>query len=65
MLHILEAKLGPVNQDVATTLNNLVSLYESRGEYENARSLCQRLEKSYVTEIRKRNYASLALGFYE
>ena len=46
MLQILEAKLGPVNQDVATTLNNLALLYESWGEYEKARLLCQRLEKS-------------------
>ncbi len=63
MLHILEAKLGPVNQDVATTLNNLVSLYESRGEYENARSLCQRLEKSYVTEIKKKKLRQLSPWF--
>lgn len=45
-LDISEKVLGPQHPDVATTLNNLALLYESRGEYEKARLLCQRLEKS-------------------
>ena len=41
-LAIREKQLGDNHPDVATSLNNLASLYESQGKYEEAEPLYQR-----------------------
>ena len=38
-LEIREKALGPVHPDVASSLNNLASLYKDQGKYEDAEPL--------------------------